>query len=171
MHEDNFYTSYELVLSFLQQKTRVVGTLRSSKKNELKAVMASELKRGEMVSRKDKNFVVVLKRKDAKDVRMLFTKHKPEFVEVRRRSRKQSSKSKEDTGVDVVVSGQLNAPVTESKTRGCDSTATRRKNKGKSANDLSDQNASYATTLRKGKKWYRKLGIELLFGLIVSMRV
>ena len=27
--------------------------------------------------------------------------------------------------------------------------------------------ASYATTLRKGVKWYRKLGIELLLGLTV----
>ncbi|XP_036332295.1 uncharacterized protein LOC118743637 [Rhagoletis pomonella] len=40
-------------------------------------------------------------------------------------------------------------------------------NKGKAGIDLSDQNCSYATTLRKGVKWYRKLGIEHLLGLSV----
>ena len=32
---------------------------------------------------------------------------------------------------------------------------------------LSDQMASYATTLRKGVKWYRKLATELLLGMSV----
>lgn len=40
-------------------------------------------------------------------------------------------------------------------------------NKGKGGIDLSDQMASYVTTLRKGIKWYRKLGLELLLGVAV----
>ena len=40
-------------------------------------------------------------------------------------------------------------------------------NKGKVGIDLSDQMGSYATTLRKGVKWYRKLGVELLLGVAV----
>ena len=40
-------------------------------------------------------------------------------------------------------------------------------NKGKSGIDKSDQMASYATSLRKGVKWYRKLAIELLLGVAV----
>ena len=40
-------------------------------------------------------------------------------------------------------------------------------NKGKTGIDLSDQMASYVTTLRKGIKWYRKLGLELLLGVAV----
>ena len=40
-------------------------------------------------------------------------------------------------------------------------------NKGKSGIDKSDQMASYATSLRKGVKWYRKLGIELILGISV----
>lgn len=40
-------------------------------------------------------------------------------------------------------------------------------NKGKAGIDLSDQMASYATTLRKGIKWYKRLGMELLLGLTV----
>ncbi|KAJ8888727.1 hypothetical protein PR048_008219 [Dryococelus australis] len=40
-------------------------------------------------------------------------------------------------------------------------------NKGKSGIDISDQMCSYATTLRKGVKWYRKLGIEYLLGMCI----
>ena len=40
-------------------------------------------------------------------------------------------------------------------------------NKGKSGIDKSDQMASYATSLRKGVKWYCKLGIELILGISV----
>ena len=138
--------------------------------------MAAKLKRGEMISREDENGIVVLKWKDTRDVRMLSTKHKPVFVEVTRRNRRQSceEEEEEDTGVDVDVSGPSNAPVTESRNRRRCSTVTRQKpeavvayNKGKSGIDLSDRMASYATTLRKGVKWYRKLGIELLLGLTV----
>lgn len=38
-------------------------------------------------------------------------------------------------------------------------------NKVKLGIDLSDQIASYGTTLRKGINWYRKLGLELLLGI------
>lgn len=40
-------------------------------------------------------------------------------------------------------------------------------NKGKAGIDLSDQMGSYVTTLRKGVKWYRKLGLELLLGTAI----
>ena len=40
-------------------------------------------------------------------------------------------------------------------------------NKGKCGIDYSDQMVSYATTIRKGIEWYRKLGIQLLLGISV----
>lgn len=40
-------------------------------------------------------------------------------------------------------------------------------NRRKAGIDLSDQMASYVSTLRKGIKWYRKLGLELLLGAAV----
>ena len=40
-------------------------------------------------------------------------------------------------------------------------------NEGKCGIDYSDQMVSYATTIRKGIKWYRKLGIQLLLGISV----
>ena len=45
--------------------------------------------------------------------------------------------------------------------------ATLAYNKGKSGIDKSDQMALYATSLRKGVKWYHKLAIELLLGVAV----
>ena len=40
-------------------------------------------------------------------------------------------------------------------------------NEGKRGIDYSDQMVFYATTIRKGIKWYRKLGIQLLLGISV----
>ena len=40
-------------------------------------------------------------------------------------------------------------------------------NKGMCGVDYSDQIVSYATTMRKGIKWHRKLGIRLLLGISV----
>ena len=40
-------------------------------------------------------------------------------------------------------------------------------NEGTCGIDYSDQMVSYATTIRKGIKWYRKLGIQLLLGISV----
>ena len=40
-------------------------------------------------------------------------------------------------------------------------------NEGKCGIDCSDQMVSYATTIRKGIKWYRKLDIRLLLGISV----
>nr|CAH7750024.1 unnamed protein product [Callosobruchus chinensis] len=37
-------------------------------------------------------------------------------------------------------------------------------NKAKKGVDISDQMSSYYTALRKGLKWYRKIGFELIFG-------
>ena len=40
-------------------------------------------------------------------------------------------------------------------------------NEGKCGVDYSDQMVSYATTIRKAIKWYRKLGTQLLLGISV----
>uniref|UniRef100_A0A8D9E8V9 PiggyBac transposable element-derived protein domain-containing protein n=1 Tax=Cacopsylla melanoneura TaxID=428564 RepID=A0A8D9E8V9_9HEMI len=40
-------------------------------------------------------------------------------------------------------------------------------NKGKVGIDLSDQMASYHSTVRKGIKWNRRLGLEALLGMTV----
>ena len=75
LEKGNFYTSYELALSLLENKTHLVGTLRANKKDIPKTVLEAKLKRGELISNEDKNGVVILKWKDTHDVRVLTTKH------------------------------------------------------------------------------------------------
>lgn len=80
LYVDNFYTSYELARSMLDQKTHVVGTLRANKKHFPKEVMVAPIKKGEVVAREDPNGIVVLKWKDKRDVRMRSMKHAPIMV-------------------------------------------------------------------------------------------
>lgn len=144
---DNFYTSYELALSFLQKKTHVVGTVRQNKKNIPKDVVLKKLERGEITAKEDENGIMVMKWRSTRDVRLLSTKHAPTMVESRDRNTPSTSKrARKSTSKPLVV---------------CDY------NKGKIGIDISDQMCSYATTLRKGVKWYRKLGIEYLLGICI----
>lgn len=76
---DNFYTSYELALKFLNSKTHV-GTVRYNKKFMPKFVMSYPLKRGEMISREDHNGIVVLKWRDVCNIRILSIKHAPIMI-------------------------------------------------------------------------------------------
>ncbi|XP_055918325.1 piggyBac transposable element-derived protein 4-like [Eupeodes corollae] len=154
---DNFYTSYELARSMLDQKTHVVGTLRANKKFCPKEVMNAQLKRGEMVAREEENGIVVLKWKDTRDVRMLSTKHAPVKAAV-------SDQSIPDPNIPSTSRGRR---INQRQGNREKPLAIIEYNKGKSGIDLSDQMASYATTLRRGLKWYRKVAIEFLLGMAV----
>ena len=162
LYIDNFYTSYELAKCFLDKKTHVVGTLRANKKDIPKDVLHAKLKRGDMISREDENGIVVLKWRDTRDVRMLTTKHAPVMA-------------------PVTVSPLLSQP-----TPSIDEPTTSRRssrrvtekplpvlayNSGKAGIDLSDQMASYVTTLRKGikvpKAWFRAF-VRNLYGQCVG---
>ena len=139
----------------LQAASVIYGTLRANKKHIPKEVLNAKLKRGEMVAKKDQDGVVILKWKDSREVRILTTKHAPVMVPVARRAhhfdsaeivRRRNQKSRKATEKLLVVLAY---------------------NRGKGGIDLSDQMASYVTTLRKGVKWYRKLATELLLGMVV----
>ncbi|KAL7644748.1 UNVERIFIED_CONTAM: hypothetical protein RMT77_004561 [Armadillidium vulgare] len=161
LYVDNFYTSYELAVSLLKQKTHLVGTVRSSKRNMPKDVALAKLKRGEMKAKEDTNGIVYLKWKDTRDVRIISSKHKPEMVPVRSKKR-----GLEDVGMNQPGCSGESQPLKRRRTgEHVKPEAVIDYNKGKTGIDLSDQMASYATTLRKGVKWYRKLGLELLLGL------
>uniref|UniRef100_A0A182YSN7 DDE_Tnp_1_7 domain-containing protein n=1 Tax=Anopheles stephensi TaxID=30069 RepID=A0A182YSN7_ANOST len=105
-------------------------------------VMSHSFKRGEMVAKEDKNGIVVLKRRDVRDVRILSTKHAPILV----------------PGKQSTVSSRL------SKLKPL---AVLEYNIGKSGIDKSDQMTSYATNIRKSIKWYRKLAMYLLLGTTI----
>ena len=98
--------------------------------------MNANLKKGEVIAREDKNGIVVLNWLDTRYVRVLTTKHAPEMVDINANS---ASTSRQ-------INKQKPLPICEY-------------NKDKAGIDISDQMGSYATTLRKGIKWYRKLAI------------
>lgn len=104
--------------------------------------MSYLLKRGEMIAREEDNGIVVLKWRDVRDVRILSTKHAP-----------------------IMTSSS------DFTHRGCPpkqkSLAIMAYNNGKTGIDRSDQMVSYATTIRKSIKWYRKLALHLLLGTTI----
>jgi len=110
-----------------------VGTLRKNRRGNSVEVVSKKLKRGELITRKNKSGITILKWKDKRDVLMLSTKHSTEMATVHK---KFYSREKPKVVVDY--------------------------NLGKSSIDLSDQMIAYSSPLRKTLKWYRKLAVELL---------
>lgn len=147
LYIDNFYTSYKLAISCLNCKTHVVGTLRHNKESIPKVVLDYKLRKGEMVAKEDDNGIVVLKLRDTRDIRIVSTKHAPIMAQSTKNIRSASSSQQPSAKFKPL--------------------AVLEYNKGKCGINYSDQMVSYATTMRKGIKWYRKLGIQLLLGILV----
>lgn len=76
MFTDNWYTSVSLANELLSRSTNLVGTLRSNRKFNPKDVINAKLKKGEIKSRQNDNYMVVMKWKDKRDVLTLSTKQK-----------------------------------------------------------------------------------------------
>lgn len=138
LYTDNLYIGVMLAHELIKQQTHLVGTLRKNRKFNPKPVVTKKLKRGEMVSLQSNTDVIVSKWKDKRDVLFLSTKSVPELQEVATRR-----------GVALKPSTILEY------------------NAAKSFIDVSDQIASYASTIRKGVMWYRKLAFELLTNISV----
>ncbi|XP_031848017.1 uncharacterized protein LOC116433736 [Nomia melanderi] len=90
-----------------------------------------------MIVREDDNGIVVLKWKDVRDVRILSTKHAPIMTS----SSNSTHRGRPLKPEPLVIIAY---------------------NNGKTGIDRSDQMVSYATTIRKSIKWYRKLALHLL---------
>jgi hypothetical protein len=135
IYTDNYYTSIDLAHSLLEKQTHLVGTLRSNRKLNLKAVIDKKLKKGETVAAESNTGVVIQKWKDKRDVLTLSTKHTDAVMKI-------TSGRKEIEKPAAVIDY----------------------NNHKAYIDLSDQMKAYTTSLRRGVKWYRKLAIELLAG-------
>lgn len=133
LYTDNYYTSVSLAHDLNNNKTHLVGTLRKRRKHNPDRVVKRKLQRGEMVTKESNTKVVVGKWKDKRDVLFLTTKSVPEMVEVQT---KRGPVKKPSTIVQY--------------------------NSAKSFIDVSDQMASYASPIRRGIKWYRKVMFELL---------
>lgn len=130
---DNFYTSVSLAHDLLGRKTHLIGTLRKNRKFNPKPVTEAKLRKGDMIARESNTQVIVGKWRDKREVLFLTTEAVPEMTNVRTKR------------------GIVQKPSTIAKY-----------NSVKSFIDVSDQKASYATTVRRGIKWYRKVAVELL---------
>ena len=87
LYAHNLNTKYDFAKEFLEEKILAVGTPRTKKKSVPKKILRAKIKRGKMVSCKDANKNVILKLRNTRDVQLLSTLHKPEMIEVCRRTR------------------------------------------------------------------------------------
>lgn len=135
IYTDNYYTSISLAHQLQKRNTHLVGTLRHNRKLNPKHITDRKLRKGETVAAESNTGVTIQKWKDKRDVCTLSTKHTAELKTVTRFGK--------DIHKPIIVIDY---------------------NKHKTYIDLSDQMKTYATSLRRGVKWYRKLAIELIAG-------
>jgi len=64
---DNFYTSFKLAHTLLQNKTHMLGTLRKNVRELPKDVLNAKIKKGEIKGKANSNGVVVCIWKDKRD--------------------------------------------------------------------------------------------------------
>ncbi|XP_017765503.1 PREDICTED: uncharacterized protein LOC108554671 [Eufriesea mexicana] len=128
----------------------IVGTLENNKKFIPKDILHCKLKKGKMVCTENNTGIVVLKWKDSRDVRILSTKHVPIMVP-------------STSNIPHIHAASTSQHLSEK----LKPLAVLAYDKRKCGINYSDQMVSYASRMRKGLKWYRKLGIQLLLGVTV----
>jgi len=134
---DNFYTSVPLAETLLGPKTHLVGTVWKNRKGLPPKVISSVLKVGETVAQQNHSGVVVQKWRDNREA-LTLSKHADAMI-------KAPGDKREKNKPEMVVYY----------------------NRTKQGIDVSDQIASYHTSLRKTIRWYHKLAMELILGTAV----
>ena len=137
---DNFYSSVVLAEYLLKEKTYLCGTIRKNRKRIPNDVKNAKLQRKEMKALENEKGVKVFNWRDKRYV--LTISSVPEHGAVLCPSGKKDRKGEEILKPESVLAY----------------------NKVKKGVDVSDQMTSYYTALRKTRKWYRKLFVELLTG-------
>lgn len=143
LYGDNFYTSLPLVQELLERKTFYCGTLRGNRKGLPVDFIKKKQKKGDVESVQNNEGIKVIKWTDKRQVLMMtsYTEHKGKMTELNKRNRFRNIVKKPDCVISY--------------------------NNAKKGVDLSDQLASYYSSLRKTIKWYRKVVMELIFGTTV----
>nr|CAH7765205.1 unnamed protein product [Callosobruchus chinensis] len=140
LYADNFYSSVALVKKLQQQKTLYCGTLRSNRRGLPKDYVNRKIKKNQVIGVHNGHGVKIIKWMDKRPILMISNKREHDIT-------------LHDTGRKTRSSEVVLKPkcITDY-------------NKAKKGVDISDQMSSYYTALRKGLKWYRKIGFELIFG-------
>ena len=141
---DNYYCSKELGEYLLKNKTYLCGTVRSSRKTLTKEVTKVKLKRGEMKALENRQGVKVYNWLDKRNVLTISTvpEHSDSLV---------ASGKKNKQNEDILKPESVLAY-----------------NKAKKGIDVADQLTYYYSPLRKTRKWYKKLALEVLTGITVT---
>ena len=141
---DNYYCSAELGEYLLKSKTYLCGTVRSSRKTLTKEVTKAKLKRGEMKAQENIQGVKLYNWLDKRNVLMISTvpEHSGSLVPSGKKN-----KQKEDIFKPESVLAY---------------------NTAKRGIDVADQLTYYYSPLRKNRKWYKNLAMEVLTGITVT---
>lgn len=146
LYVDNFYTSVDLAHMLLARNTHLVGSVISNRawfphKKTIGTNSDDPLKKGEMRCLEYPSGIVYTKWFDKREVRMMSTKHPPDYVDTGKKTRQGEPILKPLVIVEY--------------------------NKAKMGIDVSDQMSSYSTAIRKSMRWYHKVAEEFLLGTAV----
>lgn len=139
LYMDNFYNSFTLAKQLLEAKTYCSGTLRANRKQNPEDVVKQKLKPGETVCRYS-NEVVIGKWRDRRDVLYISTEHENDLVETFNKRGQSKLKPK---------------PIAEY-------------NRFMSGVDFQDQIMSYYPFTRKTIRWYKKLGLHIIYMMLYN---
>ena len=131
LYLDNYFNSPALFRRLHQQRLNVCGTLNLNRVGVPKFLQKLKLKKGEVVSRTDRNGLMILLWKDKKIVKMITTMHRNDVVDSGKRNRANEPIHKPRCVMDY--------------------------NNGMGGVDRSDQLGSSHRSVRKFVKWYKKL--------------
>ncbi len=140
---DNYYCSVVLAEFLLKKQTYLCGTIGAHRKYLSKAVTQAKLKKNEMKCQENEKGVKFFNWKDKRNVLTIYTV--PEHSDVLVPSCKKARNREIILKPESVLSY----------------------NQAKKGVYVSDQLTSYYSPMRKTKKWYRKLAIELITGTSV----
>ena len=140
LHTDNYYSSLKLAQHLLSCKTYLCRTVRPHRKGLPHVVTKAKLERGEIKGLQNEDTIKVFNWKDKRNMLTLSSLpgHDDLLVETERRSRGGTDVQKPKRVIDYNIA--------------------------KKGVDMSDQMSSYYSSLRKTKRWYKKVAIKLITG-------
>lgn len=139
LYMDNYYNSYELASQLLSRSTYCTGTIRVDRKSNPKNVKEAKLKKGETIARYS-NGVMIAKWKDKRDVFYISTEFGNNLKTYFNRRQQEIKKPEAILNYNRFMSGI----------------------------DRKDQMMSYYPCERKTLRWYKKLGIHIIYMCLIN---
>lgn len=139
IYMDNYYNSYELAIQLLSRKTYCTGTLRVDRKSNPVDVKVAKLKRGERIVRYT-NGVMIAKWRDNRDVMYISTEFRDNLIKYFNKRHQEKEKPEAIYNYNRFMGGI----------------------------DKKDQMMSYYPFERKTLRWYKKIGIHIIYMLLMN---